>query len=161
HLDEVGSGARQCRPCRAPDSSNGCNWRSPGERGWAAGFFVGHIQLLEVPAARTKGREHAGDRMRETLKAAANRVLSPFGARLVGADWGPRGFAACFRRIKSRGFEPATIIDIGASDGRWTSECMGVFRNSRYALFDALPDNEAAMEALALRSGVTFWRGAL
>lgn len=100
--------------------------------------------------------------MRALVKAAANRLAYPFGARLVGANWGPRGFANCFARIGSRGLEPKTIIDVGASDGCWSRECMGVFPHARYALFDALPENSAALQTLTdNNSNMMYWNGAL
>lgn len=86
----------------------------------------------------------------------------PFGGRIVGAKWGPRGFESSFRRLASLGFIPATIVDIGASDGRWTTQCMEVFPDAQYSLFDPLTQNEPSLRELSRRhTGLTFWCGAI
>lgn len=87
--------------------------------------------------------------MRELLKSAVNTALDLVGARAVGVAWGPRGFQATLARAKRDGFLPRTIIDIGASDGRWSESCMSIFPDSRYVLFDALPDHERALTVFA------------
>lgn len=95
-------------------------------------------------------------------KRLVNRALRPLGVRAVHRDWGPRGFDATFHRAKLAGLNPKTIIDVGASDGRWTSECMGIFPDANYCLFDALPSHKTAMAEFAeCHSNVTFWNGAL
>lgn len=100
--------------------------------------------------------------MRELAKSCINALLVPVGARAVGRTWGPRGFPAAFERIKCLGLDPATVIDVGASDGRWTRECRSVFPSASYALFDALAEHEASLASLAASTpGVTYWHGAL
>ena len=100
--------------------------------------------------------------MRELIKRTLNSLAKPFGVRLAGSEWGPRGFASCFARAKSIGFEPATVIDVGASDGCWTKECREIFPLAHYALFDPLPENVAALKALSARHpAIAFWSGAV
>lgn len=89
--------------------------------------------------------------MRPILKSAVNRVLGAFGARAVGSAWGPRGFLASLERARRSGFVPRTVIDIGASDGRWSESCLEIFPDARYLLFDALPDHAPALGAFANR----------
>ena len=67
-------------------------------------------------------------------KNLSNRIASLFGVRVVNRIWGPRGFAATFEGAKSRGFSPATIIDIGASNGCWSLECQKVYPDADYFL---------------------------
>jgi len=101
-------------------------------------------------------------RVRRAGKIAAELLLRPLGVRMVAADWGPRGYVQCFRRMRMRGVIPATIIDVGASDGRWTGECRSVFPDAGYALFDPLPENRAALERLADDvPSISVWNGAL
>lgn len=76
-----------------------------------------------------------------------NRALRPAGVRVVNREWGPRGFAASFERLRAQGFAPEVILDIGAARGTWSAECMTVFPQARYYLLDALPENEAALRA--------------
>jgi len=42
-----------------------------------------------------------------------------------------------FNRVKSRNIEIATVIDIGASDGHWSKECMSFFPDAQYFLIEA------------------------
>ena len=41
-------------------------------------------------------------------------------------------------KLKQKGYEPAMILDIGAYKGTWTSECLRIFNNSEYRLFEAI-----------------------
>lgn len=91
-------------------------------------------------------------------KSIANATLNVVGARAVGVNWGPKGFLASFSRARSAGFVPRTIIDIGASDGRWSEACMGVFPNARYVLFDALPANELELSIFATKHNNVIFR---
>ena len=52
-------------------------------------------------------------------------------------------------RLKSRGVQFGTIIDVGASDGRWTSEAMEQFPGAHYLLFEAQPVHFPALDAFA------------
>jgi hypothetical protein len=98
--------------------------------------------------------------VKQLAKDIVNQLLRPLAVRLVGALWGPRGFANSFLRARSQGIVPATVIDAGASDGRWTQECMQVFPSCRYALFEPLAENAPALQALAARhANVVLWTG--
>lgn len=100
--------------------------------------------------------------MRSILKKLVNSALRPLGARAVSHDWGPRGFIATFQHAKMAGLDPHTIIDVGASDGRWSAECMSVFPNANYCLFDALPEHASDLSSFArLHPRVKYWNGAL
>jgi FkbM family methyltransferase len=85
-------------------------------------------------------------------KPLINSAAGLFGARVVSADWGPRGVQATLRRAVARGFAPALVFDIGASDGRWTQECLDVLPRARYLLVDPLERNRPALEALCARN---------
>lgn len=91
-----------------------------------------------------------------------NSVASRFGLCVVNAKWGPRGFGETFARAKALGVEPATVADVGASDGRWTRECMRIFPAAQYFLADPLPEHRAALVALSAQNDrVSVWHGAL
>jgi FkbM family methyltransferase len=100
-------------------------------------------------------------RLRNAGKTALNSLAALFGVRLVSASWGPRGVFATLGRTKSRGFSPALIFDIGASDGQWTRECQGIFPESKYILVDPLDSNrEALLRLTAADARVSAWYGA-
>ena len=93
-------------------------------------------------------------------KSIINRAAALFGARVVSADWGPRGVRETLERVKSRGFSPALVFDIGAFDGRWTQECRTIFNEARYVLVDPLDSNRDALSALASADDrITFFPG--
>jgi FkbM family methyltransferase len=100
--------------------------------------------------------------MRSWLRGATNRLLGSVGMRLVNARWGPRGPMDALRRARSYGVIPQQIVDIGASDGIWTRECLQVFPESRYLLIDPLPVHAPALTALAAKHpNLRCWQGAL
>ncbi len=95
-------------------------------------------------------------------KAAVNALVGLFGARLVGAKWGPRGFGASLERARSKGFSPANVVDVGAANGQWTRECRVIFPAARYFLVDPLEENRPALEQLSRSdSRIAVWQGAL
>ncbi len=96
-----------------------------------------------------------------TGRTAVNALAALFGVRVVNAQWGPRGVFDTLRRAQARGFAPALIFDIGASNGQWTRECLGTFPNSRYVLVDPLECNRDALRAMACADArITVWHGA-
>jgi FkbM family methyltransferase len=100
--------------------------------------------------------------LRTLSKTSVNAVAEMFGVRLVNAGWGPHGYVATLKRAKSRGYAPRTVLDIGASDGRWTRECRTVFPEAHYFLADPLPDNKAALRNLERSDRrVRVWTGAI
>lgn len=50
-------------------------------------------------------------------------------------------------RIASRGIHIESVIDIGASDGRWSADAMGVFPAANYLLVEAQQGHREALDA--------------
>lgn len=48
--------------------------------------------------------------------------------------------------LKSKGFEPKVIYDIGAYDGSWTREIKGVFPRAQFFLFEANEKHRSSLE---------------
>jgi len=95
-------------------------------------------------------------------RTALNAVAKLFGVRVVNARWGPRGFRASLERTRAQGFAPSTIIDVGASNGQWTRECLQIFPDARYLLVDPLEENRSTLGALAASDArIEVWQGAL
>lgn len=44
--------------------------------------------------------------------------------------------------LKSKGYYPDTILDIGAHHGNWTIDMYNIYNNSKYYLFEAIEYNE-------------------
>jgi FkbM family methyltransferase len=54
-------------------------------------------------------------------------------------------------RIAKRGLEINTVIDVGASDGRWSLEVEPFWRNARYHLIEAFEHWKPALEELVAK----------
>ena len=52
-------------------------------------------------------------------------------------------------RCKERGVNVKTVIDIGASDGSWTRDCLKCFPDANYLLIEAQEPHQSALERLA------------
>jgi FkbM family methyltransferase len=99
---------------------------------------------------------------RDHAKSTLNSLARIFGARVVGAEWGPQGIPTALRRAKARGFHPGSVIDVGASNGQWTRQCQAVFPEAKYLLIDPLDANKAALAAMAEEDArVSVWQGAI
>ena len=74
-------------------------------------------------------------------------------------------FDHVFQRLKSvrdSGFSPASICDVGASDGRWSRKCLGIFPQARYFCVDPLDENQPYLAQLSAEHGnVSYWQGCL
>ena len=66
----------------------------------------------------------------------------PFGLEELGMQTTLRGLA-------HRKFSPKTILDIGASNGRWTRECIEYFPDSNYFLIEPMEEHHQALVALS------------
>jgi FkbM family methyltransferase len=100
--------------------------------------------------------------LRAASRRAVNALLGLAGLRMVARDWGPNGTFPALERMRALGFQPRAIFDIGASDGRWSLECMKLFPASRYFLADPLPENRTALDRLvAMAPGTVVWHGAI
>jgi len=49
---------------------------------------------------------------------------------------------SAINRIKTHGYVPYVIFDIGAHHGHWTHSCSQIFNTSSYYLFEAIPYSE-------------------
>lgn len=56
---------------------------------------------------------------------------------------------AALARCKRRGVQVGTVIDIGASDGRWTLDCMRFFPEAHYLMIEAQEPHRVALDQLA------------
>jgi len=57
--------------------------------------------------------------------------------------------ASGLRCLAAIGVEPTLILDVGASDGRWTDLARSIFPNARFALFEPQPVHAVALDAFA------------
>ncbi len=55
-------------------------------------------------------------------------------------------FAGALDRLRRRKLELGTVIDVGASDGRWSAELMPLFPKTRFLCVEAQPAHEASLK---------------
>jgi FkbM family methyltransferase len=53
---------------------------------------------------------------------------------------------AALMRLKARGVEINTVIDVGASDGRWSDRCMVHYPDAKYLLIEAQSVHNGSLE---------------
>ena len=58
---------------------------------------------------------------------------------------------AALARIAARGLEIGTVIDVGASDGRWSVQALPLWRHARFHLVEANPAHEGKLKRLCAR----------
>lgn len=52
------------------------------------------------------------------------------------------------KNMKSNGFNPSTILDIGAFEGEWTKMCSEIFPNANYLMFEAQESKTNKLQVL-------------
>ncbi len=59
------------------------------------------------------------------------------------------GMAAGLGLLAGIGVAPATVVDVGASDGQWSALALEVFPEAAYVLFEPQPAHSAALDEFA------------
>jgi FkbM family methyltransferase len=90
---------------------------------------------------------------RSVLKQVQHFLRKPIlsALRLAGHDLDPVSLEGALGRCRRRGVEIGTVIDVGASDGRWTEECLRVWPGASYFLIEAQAPHEAALRKMKAR----------
>jgi FkbM family methyltransferase len=91
---------------------------------------------------------------RSKLRRQVNRGLHGLGYELISFRDSP-SFATALKRVARRGAAIRSVIDIGASDGRWTAMARPFFPDARYLLVDANPIHAPALAEFARRHPAT------
>lgn len=83
----------------------------------------------------------------EILRRIVKKILASQGFTLTGLNPGRPTMENACRAIASRGHPLSTVIDIGASDGRWSLDLIRYYPDSHYLLFEAQPIHEPMLKA--------------
>lgn len=86
--------------------------------------------------------------MRRALLNVANSMLRPFGVQLYREGLDMRSILS---HLAQRDGSLGTIVDIGASDGRWSAQALRLFPQARCLGVDPLAERAAALERLKRR----------
>jgi FkbM family methyltransferase len=78
-------------------------------------------------------------------------------AAWIGFNHATFSLRAALKRCKGRGLQAQTVIDIGASDGRWSIIARKFFPHARYLLVEAQETHKKALEKLKTNtSGIEY-----
>lgn len=53
-----------------------------------------------------------------------------------------------FHKLYQRGYNPSTIIDVGAYEGEWSKSMHSIFPDARFILIEPLPEKKSSLEHL-------------
>jgi FkbM family methyltransferase len=97
-------------------------------------------QLFSLGSSVNKSttQNNPGHKMIRQIKDSINHLLSPFGYRIINNNLLPTMDSA-IESVKKREHKFHTVIDIGASDGRWSKQMMKFFPDCKYILIEAQP----------------------
>jgi len=92
--------------------------------------------------------------MRKNLIKTINALMSPLGAKIVRRNYcgEPPLFAmdAMLQRLARRGCPIKTVVDIGASDGKWSLMCMQHFPEASYLAVEPLVERQPSLQCKKL-----------
>jgi FkbM family methyltransferase len=83
----------------------------------------------------------------EILRKIVKKLLASQGLTLTGLNPGRPTMENACRAIASRGHLLSTVIDIGASDGRWSKDFIRYYPESHYLLIEAQSIHEPKLKA--------------
>lgn len=82
------------------------------------------------------------------LKERLKKTLGKLGYRLQKGDPAmDLTMSAALERCRRRGTKVGTVVDVGASDGSWTRECLKYFPDANYLLIEAQQPHQPALES--------------
>lgn len=77
-----------------------------------------------------------------------NYFLKNVGIQIVKSQ-SATDMVSAISRIHQHDFEISTIVDIGASNGRWSKEALRIFPTAKFLAIDPLTENLASLEQLS------------
>jgi FkbM family methyltransferase len=86
--------------------------------------------------------------MKDRFVRFLKRRLSPLVSKVWENPFTQFTAPEAMARIRAHGFPVATVIDIGASDGRWSRKTMAWFPGARFLAIEPLRERAPALEAL-------------
>ena len=89
--------------------------------------------------------------MKRTILKLANSFLKPFGAKIVRRGSGAFDMSSAVQRIREHDIPIKSILDIGASNGKWSIHTMDVFPSASYLAIEPLHERKDALENLKKR----------
>lgn len=89
--------------------------------------------------------------MKRHIATAINALIKPFGVKIIRAGSHTFDMASAVRRIKAHDIPIATVIDIGASNGKWSIDAMRTFPKASFIAVEPLVEQKEALDGLSRR----------
>ncbi len=86
--------------------------------------------------------------MKRAILKTINLLLSKFGAKVVNNTQDQFSMSSGLQRIIDHGIEVKSIIDIGASDGKWCMNALPFFPDAQFHAIEPLEEREDALQSL-------------
>ena len=83
------------------------------------------------------------------MKKIINKLIKPFNIKICRIKEQRSTMNESLRWLSENGFKICTVLDVGASDGRWSADCMIFFTDANYVLFEPQPVHAEALESFA------------
>jgi FkbM family methyltransferase len=86
--------------------------------------------------------------MKRAILKTMNLLLSKFDAKIVNNSQDQFSMSSGLQRIIDHGIEVKNIIDIGASDGKWSMNALPFFPDAQFHAIEPLEEREDALQYL-------------
>jgi FkbM family methyltransferase len=88
--------------------------------------------------------------LKTILWKSINALLGPLGFELRAKHIDPQPITmqGALARVRQRGIEVGTVIDLGAAAGRWARKAMACFPDARFLLIEPLEERRSSLETL-------------
>ncbi|TKB26461.1 FkbM family methyltransferase [Desulfopila sp. IMCC35006] len=86
--------------------------------------------------------------MKRAILKTINLFLGKFGAKIVSNSQDQFSMSSGLQRIIDHGIDVKSIIDIGASDGKWSMNALPCFPDAQFHAIEPLEEREEALQYL-------------
>ena len=85
-----------------------------------------------------------------------NKLLTGKAKEYLKRKVGVPDMFVSLERLRSLGFNPGQIVDVGAFEGEWTAATSLIFPNAKILMVEAMPQKEPALKPLKSNSNIDY-----
>jgi FkbM family methyltransferase len=85
--------------------------------------------------------------MKKHIVKIVNNFLQPLNAKIVRRENFDLSMDSMVQRLARSNVSIRSVVDIGASDGKWSIGCMKYFKNAKFLAVEPLEERRSALEA--------------
>ena len=91
-----------------------------------------------------------------SIRASLRKSLPPSLVSAVKKQTGAPDMYNSLYLLKTKGFRPSLMLDIGAYDGWWSKTASAIFPDANILMIEPLPDRSAALSLMAMKSNTSY-----